>query len=305
MINLKLLIGNNHIKEIVKQHFFHAYIIDGAEGSGKHTLSGLLTQAMICSAEEKPCGRCKQCEKFISGNHPDIIRIDGDSKIAEMREYLSSVNLAPNDGDKKIYIIDNADKLAPLAQNTLLKPLEEPLKHVVFILIAATKESLLETVRSRCVCLTMSPVVDEDIIKYLKNKYPGIEESKLKEAVFLSGGYIGKAVKYIEAERNQLFETCENFYKALKDKNYSAIMDIVSFKQRNELEDFVSSMKTYFQKKLHSAVKENAYEQKNDDIKKLLALCSVFEDIETKLDYNINLNLWSTYIIKQCKEQNL
>ncbi|MDF2686613.1 MAG: polymerase delta prime subunit, partial [Clostridia bacterium] len=233
MISLKELIGNNHIKEIIKQHFFHAYIIEGTEGSGKHTLSELLSRAMVCGAEEKPCGHCKSCEKYLSGNHPDIMRIDGSSKITEMREYLSTVNLAPNDCDKKIYIINNADKLTPLVQNTLLKPLEEPLAHVLFILIATAKENLLETVRSRCVCLTMLPVVEEDILKFLKNKYPNLEDSILKEAVFLSGGYIGRAIENIEAEKNLIDDNCGEFYKAFEENNYSKMLDIISFKQRN------------------------------------------------------------------------
>ncbi|MDF2685382.1 MAG: hypothetical protein K0S55_563, partial [Clostridia bacterium] len=79
--------------------------------------------------------------------------------------------------------------------------------------------------------------------------------------------------------------------------------DIISFKQRNELEDFVSSMKTYFQKKLQSIINKNTIEFNEDIVQRLLILCSSFNDIETKLEYNVNINLWTTYIIKQCKEQ--
>lgn len=303
MINLKALLGNNHIKEIINQHFFHAYIIEGAQGSGKHTLTGFLAQSIVCTFDEKPCGHCKQCEKYLSGNHPDIMRIDGSSKIAEMRDFLSTINLAPNDGDRKVYIINNADNLSPLSQNTLLRPLEEPTANAIFILLCTTKEGLLETVRSRCISLTMAPIGENEIFEFLKEKYPKQEEIKIKDAAFLSGGYIGRAIKNLEQDENLLLENCKNFYNAIEKNSFSQMSDVVIFKQRNELEEFVSSMKTYLQKKLHLYVRDAASSENEDKIKKLLSLCSVFEDIEAKLDFNVNINLWSTYIIMKCRDE--
>lgn len=305
MINLKTLSGNNHIKEIIKNRFFHAYIIEGAEGSGRHTLCDLLACSMVCVSGEKPCGHCNQCEKFLSGNHPDIVHIDANSRVIEVREFLKTTNLAPNDGGRKVYIIYEADKLNAKSQNVLLKPLEEPSKHTCFILLCSAKEGLLPTVRSRCVTLSMMPVEENEIIAFLKKKYPDSELDKIKNASFLSGGYIGNAIRNIEQAENLLLEKCEEFYQAFQQNNFSKMIENLNFKQRNEMKDFVSAIKSYFQKKLKAVTEENLkLENKLGDIvAEHLEICTALEQIELNMDYNININLWSTYIIKQCSER--
>ena len=144
-------------------NFSHAYIISGEDEQAlpaAHTLAA----AMLCeSGASEPCGFCRCCEKSRRGIHPDIALVSRqtDSKgqkkreiyIDQIRAVLSELCILPNEADKKVYILQGADTMNTAAQNALLKALEEPPRHVAFILTAKSAAALLETVRSRCVII--------------------------------------------------------------------------------------------------------------------------------------------------------
>jgi len=145
-------------------NFSHAYIISGEDEltlAAAHTLAA----AMLCeTGGAKPCGACRHCEKSQRGIHPDIsvTAHQTDSRGQEKREIyidqiraiVSDAHIMPNEADKKVYIIQNADTMNIAAQNALLKCLEEPPRHTALILTAKNAQALLETVRSRCVSIS-------------------------------------------------------------------------------------------------------------------------------------------------------
>lgn len=137
----------------------HAYILSG---SGAGSLARRIAAAMVCEAASgRPCGFCRHCRKAMAGIHPDIITTstqDGRAGIlvGQARSLRSDAYVVPNEADRKVYIIDPADKMNPQAQNALLKVLEEPPGFTSFLLIAENTSALLETVRSRCIEVTQS-----------------------------------------------------------------------------------------------------------------------------------------------------
>ncbi|MDR2357655.1 MAG: hypothetical protein LBD92_06220 [Oscillospiraceae bacterium] len=145
----------------------HAYIIH-AESGGGETVSALAA-AMVCAgAGSRPCGQCAHCRKALSGAHPDIIYVDkpDDKKeipVRSIREIVKDAAVLPNEADRKVYIIRNASELSVSGQNALLKVLEEPPKHVSFIIAADDQSRLLPTVRSRCVELRSAPGGGDDV----------------------------------------------------------------------------------------------------------------------------------------------
>ena len=142
----------------------HAYIISGHEGSGRETLALRIASALVCDSDaDRPCGACSHCIKAEKNIHPDIITVDRepgsrDIYIDQMRAVRSDVAVLPNEAEKKVYIIKNADTMNVKAQNAMLKTLEEPPAHAAFILIAENAKALLPTVRSRCVEISLTPV---------------------------------------------------------------------------------------------------------------------------------------------------
>ena len=141
----------------------HAYIISGPHGSGRHNLARQLTAAMLCtSREEKPCGHCGPCLKVNKGIHPDVAVVAGPGEgkpitVDQVRQLRADAYIRPNEGERKVYLLEEADQMNPSAQNAMLKLLEEGPRYAVFLLIAGNNGALLQTVRSRCEELALTP----------------------------------------------------------------------------------------------------------------------------------------------------
>ncbi len=141
----------------------HAYLISGPAGSGKAALADTLAAAAVCSgAGKRPCGKCRDCEKALRGVHPDIAAVEKPAdrreiQVDQVRAVRADAAVLPNEAERKAYIIRDAGKMNPSAQNAILKLLEEPPRHAVLILTAENPSELLPTVRSRCVELILSP----------------------------------------------------------------------------------------------------------------------------------------------------
>ncbi len=135
---------------------FHSYIITGADSGAIEDAANLVAQAAVCSGDPPlPCGKCRDCRKALRGIHPDISHVElaKDAKehtVDSMRVLRAAAYVSPNEGSRSVYIIHAADAMNVQAQNAMLKVLEEPPGHVVFILLANNPERLLPTVRSRC-----------------------------------------------------------------------------------------------------------------------------------------------------------
>lgn len=133
----------------------HAWLLHGGTAAERERLASEIAAAAVCRGSEPPCGVCPACVKAAKGLHPDIIRLEREEDrasilVRQIRALGEDAAIAPNEADRKVYIIPEADKLNPQAQNAFLKLLEEPPKGVCFVLCAAGIGSLLPTVLSRC-----------------------------------------------------------------------------------------------------------------------------------------------------------
>lgn len=167
-MNLTALSGNERVKEQLSRleegrGLSHAYIISGPAGAGKHVLAHLLAAGMLCtSSGEKPCGRCAPCLKVQKGLHPDVSVVTGPEMgkpitVDQARALRADAWIRPNEGERKVYILEGADQMNASAQNALLKLLEEGPRFAAFLLLARNAGALLETVRSRCEVLDLRP----------------------------------------------------------------------------------------------------------------------------------------------------
>ncbi len=152
------VIGQEYITTILRNSLstgrvHHAYLFHGSRGTGKTTSARILAKALNCLKEQNgnPCHECANCRAFDSESLLDIIEIDGASNngVDEVRELIERARFEPNQAPYKIYIIDEVHMLTPGAFNALLKILEEPPKHVKFILATTEIDKVLETIRSR------------------------------------------------------------------------------------------------------------------------------------------------------------
>ena len=146
---------------MTEKRLSHAYMLVGPEGEHRKEAALRLAAALLCAQPDPPCGRCRDCRKVRAGVHPDVIfveRAPGDKGqlrrdivVDQIRRIAADAVVAPNEAERKVYVISEADTMNIPAQNALLKVLEDPPGHACFILCTAASDALLPTVRSRCV----------------------------------------------------------------------------------------------------------------------------------------------------------
>ena len=226
------LLGNERLKENLRMsvgrgRISHFYLISGPAGSGKRTLAKLLSAAILCQGEGKPCLSCNACRKVMGDSHPDCITIvDPDHKAVAVdivRDARADMYVMPNESDRKVYIFPQ--ELRVEGQNALLKILEEPPEYGVFILLTDNPEKLLPTVRSRCTELSLLALPESVMRQALKAEFPDTDEESLAAAIMRSGGYLGQA-KALLAEGAVSPQT-ESFVHSFANRNVAQLLQVL------------------------------------------------------------------------------
>ena len=224
-MGFEALLGNERLKETLsaglsRGHISHFYLISGPKGAGKHTLAKLLASAILCEGSHKPCGVCGPCRKITNGNHPDFITVeDPEHKnvaVKIVRQIREDAFIRPNESAYKIYLFPQ--ELGIEGQNALLKILEEPPRHGIFILLADNPEKLLTTVRSRCTELKLQALTEKVLHRQLRTEFPQASEEDLSAAMERSGMFLGQA-REILAEGGALPPQTEQFVKSFATRD--------------------------------------------------------------------------------------
>lgn len=209
------IVGNRKLcsrlaDEIRENRFPHAYIIAGNSGSGKRTIALQIAAALACKDRHTlPCGLCESCQKILGGFSPDVLHIrkDDDKKeftVNLIRRIKDGLYIAPNELEKRVYILEDCETMNANAQNAFLKMLEEPPAYVVFLLLCTNTENLLETIKSRAPILYTEKLPFEEISSYLMEHSPRArvlaaeDPQKLNSIVASADGSIGIAMSLCE-----------------------------------------------------------------------------------------------------------
>ena len=255
------LLGNQRLKENLRMsvgrgRVSHFYLISGPAGAGKRTLAKLLSAAVLCQGQEKPCGHCPACRKVLNNTHPDVITVDDPEKktvsVELIRDARADMYIRPNEADKKIYWIPRAQDMGVPAQNALLKILEEPPAYGVFILLTDNPEKLLPTVRSRCTELSLHALPPEILSQQLRQRYPDAEEQTLRAAISRSGGYLGQALQIVESGEAATQQTRE-FAKVFGSRDAMGLLALLTPMEKWKRDAFLAEMEQW-QQLLHSAL---------------------------------------------------
>lgn len=209
-----LALRQRFLEDVTRKKTAHAYIIEGAKGTGKNTVARALAASLACQNKDDPslplpCGECPACKKVLGGNSPDLIYVEREEDrstigIAAVRALRSDVCVAPNDLDYKIYVIPEAHLLTQEAQNAFLLTLEEPPAYVLFLLLCETTEPLLETVKSRAPTLRTELLSPTVIDAYLSENAEAMALKQTaprdyEELLVASEGSIGRALSLLSA----------------------------------------------------------------------------------------------------------
>lgn len=244
MPNFSDIYGQELIKDHLKNALMtgnvgHAYIINGERYSGKEYIAKIFAMALLCEqGEVEPCNECHACKQALSGNQPDIIYLRHEKpntiSVDDIREQINAdIGIKPYACDKKVYIINEAEKMNTQAQNALLKTLEEPPEYAVIILLTTNLEVLLPTILSRCVVLNMKPVEDR-LVKEFLMKYVKVPDYKAEICAAFARGNIGKA---------KILASSEEFDK-IKTEAISLLKNIDDM-ETNEINKAIAQIREY------------------------------------------------------------
>jgi DNA polymerase-3 subunit gamma/tau len=190
---------------LMQKKLSHAYLFTGPRGTGKTTLAKIFAKALNCEVSpHEPCGKCENCIALQENRHPDIIEIDAASNngVDEVRDLIDKVKYAPIKGTYKVYIIDEVHMMTSGAFNALLKTLEEPPAHVIFILATTEPHKILPTILSRCQRFDFGKVNDVDLTARMKlileKEKISFQDDALQTIITLADGGVRDALSMLD-----------------------------------------------------------------------------------------------------------
>ena len=313
-----------YMKNAVEQKkLSHAYILNGQRGSGKKLLARLFAMTLQCeSGESEPCGSCRSCVQTTSGNQPDIITVKHEKptsiSVDDIREQLNGdIMIKPYSSRYKIYIIPEADLMTVQAQNALLKTLEEPPEYAVIFLLTENADSLLATIRSRCVMLKLRNIKDKLVKKYLMEQLE-IPDYQAELCAAFAQGNIGRATMLAKSEHfNEVKEDAIQLLKYIDEMEMHEIVSAIKQinKYKLEVTDYLDIFTIWYRDVLlYKATKDVDGLVFSDQLKyiKEKAKKSSYEGIETiltsidkakqRIKANVNFDLLMELLLLTIKE---
>ena len=279
---------------IEENRIAHAYLFCGPRGTGKTTVAKLFAKAVNCLNDNKPCGECENCKAIENSSHPDVIEIDAASNngVEEVRHLIDKVKYAPVSGKYKVYIIDEVHMMSTGAFNALLKTLEEPPAHVIFILATTEPHKILPTIISRCQRFDFTSLTEQELIDRMKivllEENKTYEDSAIIQIAKLANGGMRDALSILEqclAYNDQ--------HLSLKDVN--AIYGIVS------MEDKIRLIKMILSGDMENALKSlDKMDHNGIDIKRL-----TYDLIDILKDTVIYKNTNNTQILSVMNQEDI
>lgn len=328
MAGFSEIIGHEQIIENLKnaicyEKISHAYIFNGPDLSGKKMLAEAFAMALQCEKEQSfGCMECHSCKQAISHNHPDIIYVSHEKPntigVDDIRTQVNSdIGIKPYSSKYKIYIIDEAEKMNPQAQNALLKTIEEPPSYGILMLLTTNADGFLQTILSRCITLNLRGVKTEVIKKHLMTHYQKPDYLADICATF-SQGNVGKAIQLASSEEfNVLKAAVLAFLKKTEELDVADIS--VTARELSEykpqIDEYLDLMTMWFRDVLYYKAAEDVnnliYKDEVFDIKKQAAKRSYYgiEEIlgqiqtaRTRIKANVNFELTMELLLLAIKE---
>lgn len=322
------IIGQEQLKEhlqnaISMNKVSHAYIINGERSSGKEFIARIFAMALQCEkGGTEPCGECHSCKQAMSNNQPDIIYIGHEKPntigVEDIRGQINNdIGIKPYSSPRKIYIMNEGEKMTVQAQNALLKTLEEPPEYAVILILTTNVEALLPTILSRCVVLNMKPVPDAKVKKYLMEEL-GVPDYKANICVAFARGNIGKAKLLASSEE---FEKVKNeaitLVKYINDMEINEIVKAIKkiTEYKFDVNDYLDILSVWYRDVLlYKATKDINSLIFKDELQQIRRVAdrSTYEGIETivnalqqakrRLEANVNFDLTMELLLLTIKE---
>lgn len=331
MAGFSEIIGHEQIIEHLKtaismSKVSHAYIFNGPDKSGKRMLAEAFARALLCETKDREdadgCGECKSCKQAVAYNHPDIIYVQHEKpnviSVDDIRTQLNNdIVIKPYSSKYKVYIVDEAEKMNPQAQNALLKTIEEPPEYAIILLLTTNADQFLPTILSRCITLHLK-TVKEDVMKAYLMQVHQIPDYQAEVCAAFAQGNVGAAIGLASSE--DFNEMKKDALSVVKKIDTTSIYDIATVSKevaayKNEINNYFDLMMIWYRDVLYMKasgdVNNLIFRDEVYDIKKQAAeysyhgLEQIIQSIETaklRLQYNVNFDLVLEMLLLAMKE---
>ncbi|MBV4418843.1 DNA polymerase III subunit delta' [Clostridium tyrobutyricum] len=275
-MNFDEIIGNYKIKDqIVKsikiKDFSHAHIIVGEDGIGKSIIARETAAYILGKNSDNQCVDIVECR--ITGNKKSI-------GIDEIKVIIEEVNKKPYEGDKKVIIIYSADKITEVAQNALLKTIEEPPNGIYLILLCEKLDSILDTIQSRCETYKLNRLKDEDIVLFLNRNFPNLPEEERKSVIAFSDGIPGRAERFIkDSSFHEIRDVTAQILLELQEEGIEFISkySLFLFKHKDEWQEILTCILSYIRDALiYKETGNKNFLINNDKFNDIKNMCEIF-----------------------------
>lgn len=322
------IIGQEQLKEhlqnaIATNKVSHAYIINGERSSGKEFIARVFAMALQCeNGGVEPCGECHSCKQALSNNQPDIVYVSHEKPntigVEDIRAQINGdIVIKPYSSPRKIYIMNEGEKMTVQAQNALLKTLEEPPEYAVILILTTHVEALLPTILSRGVVLNMKPVPDALVKKSLMEEL-AVPDYKANICVAFARGNIGKAKLLASSEEfEKVKDEAITLVKYINDMEVNEIVKAIKkiTEYKFDVNDYLDILSAWYRDVLlFKATKDVNSLIFKEEIQQIMRVSdrSTYEGIETivnalqqakrRLEANVNFDLTMELLLLTIKE---
>ncbi len=322
------IIGQEQLKEhiqnaITTNKVSHAYIINGERNAGKEFIARIFAMTLQCEkGGTEPCNECHSCKQTSSHNQPDIVYISHEKPnsigVEDIRGQINNdIGIKPYSSPRKIYIMNEGEKMTPQAQNALLKTLEEPPEYAVIMILTDNVEALLPTIISRCVVLHMKPVSDKLVKQYLMEEL-GVPDYKANICVAFARGNIGKAKLLASSEEfEKVKDEAITLVKYINDMEIHEIVKAIKkiMEYKLDVNDYLDILTVWYRdvllfkatKDMNSLVFKNEIQQirrvaDRSTYEGIETIVSALQQAKRRLEANVNFDLTMELMLLTIKE---